>query len=86
MYIYVQEMVRCCQNNAATLWIFNDSESHNGLSLMPNNDLSLYHEYELDVSGQYLREYFKCALNFLWSTPCVSAPNVVCNCLGRSSL
>lgn len=31
--------------------------------------ISLYHEYGLDVSGQYRREYFKYALNFPWSTP-----------------
>lgn len=40
------------------------SESHNGLSLMPINDLSIPRVW-LDVSGRYLREYFKYALNFL---------------------
>lgn len=36
--------------------------------------ISLYREYELDVSGQYLGEYFRYALNFLSSLslfPCV---------------
>uniref|UniRef100_A0ABI7WMM1 Fibroblast growth factor n=42 Tax=Eutheria TaxID=9347 RepID=A0ABI7WMM1_FELCA len=48
--------------------------------------ISLYREYGLDVSGQYLGEYFRYALNFLRSPFSVSAPNVDSNCLGRTSL